>query len=601
MKYTDIREGVFIERPNRFIACVEIDGQREKVHVRNTGRCRELLKEGARVWLEKSANPNRATAYDLVAVEKGERIVNMDSSAPNAAAQEWLSAGGLYPDTRRVCPESTYGSSRFDFLVETAGMQTWVEVKGVNLEEDDTALFPDAPSERALKHVEELIAAKKEGYGAAVLFVVQMEGIRRFCPNRKTQPALADALIRARDAGVRILAKGCSVTPDGMQISYEIPVVLEEENLPSAPCRPSGFLPEQIAPALLAWYDEGRRILPWREDASPYRVWVSEIMLQQTRVEAVKPYFERFMKELPDVAALACVEEERLLKLWEGLGYYNRARNLKAAAQMVMERFGGCMPADREELLTLPGIGSYTAGAVSSIAYGRRNPAVDGNVLRVLARLRMDGRDMSSPGVRRQVEEGLAGEIPKERPGDFNQAVMELGAMVCLPNGSPRCADCPLQTFCSAHAAGKEREFPVKKPKKGRKTEEKTILVIQDGRKAAIRRRPDKGLLAGLYELPSLEGRQSREQVLAFLKEKGLTPVRIRELPEAKHIFTHKEWHMTGYAVRVDELEPYGGGWEGLLFVDPAETAERYPIPSAFAAYTKYLDIIRTNRKKENR
>ena len=630
MRYTDIREGRFLDRPNRFIAHVSVDGVTETVHVKNTGRCKELLREGVTVYLEKSGNPNRSTAYDLVAVRKGERIINMDSAAPNRAAGEWLEKGGLYPEVESVTPECTYGSSRFDFRIQTRDRQIWVEVKGVTLEDKDTALFPDAPSLRALKHVEELARARREGFGAVLLFVVQMEGIRCFRPNRATQPEFADALLRARRAGVEILARGCRVTEEGMEIAYEIPVELEleaedmaeaEQESPEKPdCaraeqNEAGQIAqgqialgqialeqialEHIAPRLLPWYDENRRLLPWREDASPYRVWVSEIMLQQTRVEAVKPYFERFMVELPDIEALASVEEERLLKLWEGLGYYNRARNLQKAARKIMEEYEGHMPSRMEELLSLPGIGSYTAGAVASIAYGRPVPAVDGNVLRVLARFRMDGEDMTKPGVRKRIEQELAEAVPKDRPGDFNQAMMELGATVCLPNGAPRCHSCPLSTLCQAHTAGRELDFPGKKKKKERLVEEKTILVIQDGRKAAIRRRPPKGLLAGMYELPSMEGRRSREEVLLFLKEKGLRPIRIREMPEAKHIFTHREWRMTGFAVRVDELEPYCGDWEGLLFVDPADTRGRFPIPSAFAAYTGCLNIRPGNSRYE--
>ena len=612
MKYDNIREGSFLERPNRFVAYVLLDGKREKVHVKNTGRCRELLQEGVPVWLVKSANPARSTAYDLVSVKKGNRIVNMDSTAPNRAAEEWLRAGGLYPDVIEVRPECSFGSSRFDFRVrvrageaapETVmeeGVQApekaaapessaspekviWIEVKGVNLERNNAALFPDAPSARAVKHVEELMEAKKEGYGAVLLFVVQMEGIERFMPNVETQPEFAEALLRARDAGVRILAVGCEVEADGMRIAGEIPVVLPEPH-----SEPESGRMIDIASRLLPWYDEHKRQLPWRADPTPYRVWISEIMLQQTRVEAVKPYFDRFLKELPDIAALAEVPEERLLKLWEGLGYYSRARNLKKAAREIMERFDGVMPGEVSGLLTLPGIGPYTAGAISSIAYGRPAPAVDGNVLRVMARFRADERDMTNQPVKRGVEEELAAVIPAERPGDFNQAMMELGATVCLPNGAPRCSECPLSEVCVAHGEGRELDYPKKAPKRKRTIEEKTVLIILDEKKAAFRKRPDSGLLAGMYELPALEGKKKQAEVLALLKEKGLKPVRIKKLPAARHIFTHKEWHMTGYAVRVDELEPCEGGWEDLIFAD-RKRLDSIPVPSAFSAYMDYV------------
>ena len=223
-----------------------------------------------------------------------------------------------------------------------------------------------------------------------------------------------------------------------------------------------------IPKPLLKWYDNNRRILPWREDPAPYRIWVSEIMLQQTRVEAVKPYFQRFMETLPDIAALAQAPEEVLLKLWEGLGYYNRVRNLQKAAIQIMEDYGGVMPDSYEELLKLKGIGSYTAGAVSSIAYGKPNPAVDGNVLRVIARVRKDERCISEDKVKKAVEKDLWEVIPTDRPGDFNQAMMEIGACVCIPNGAPHCEECPLQQICLANADGTQLQYPNKAKAKER-------------------------------------------------------------------------------------------------------------------------------------
>lgn len=352
---------------------------------------------------------------------------------------------------------------------------------------------------------------------------------------------------------------------------------------------------------LLPWYEKNARDLPWRHTKEPYRVWVSEIMLQQTRVEAVKPYFERFMEALPGIPELAQAPEDKLLKLWEGLGYYNRARNLQKAAQAIMAKYGGRMPDSREELLKLPGIGSYTAGAVASIAYGRAVPAVDGNVLRVISRYRADGRDMLNDKVRKSVEEDLKAVMPKDRPGDFNQALMELGAVVCIPNGAPKCGECPWESSCKAHIEGRETEFPKKAAKKARSIEKKTILVIQDAMRAAIRKRPAKGMLAGMYEFPSEEGHLGQEEVLALLKEKGLHPLRIQKLPDSRHVFTHKEWDMIGYAVRVDELEPVGGTQEGLLFIEPSLTEKEYPIPSAYAAYTGYLQIRLGNDKFEEK
>lgn len=352
---------------------------------------------------------------------------------------------------------------------------------------------------------------------------------------------------------------------------------------------------EQIKEPLLSWYDANRRVLPWREQPTAYRVWVSEIMLQQTRVEAVKPYFERFMKELPDVEALAGAEEETLLKLWEGLGYYNRVRNLQKAAMSIVETHNGRIPENYEELIKLSGIGSYTAGAIASIAYGKAYPAVDGNVLRVLARVRKDTREITDAKVKTQIEQELLEVMPKDRPGDFNQAMMELGACVCVPNGMPDCAGCPLKCLCMAHRDASELDFPKKASKKSRTIEEKTILVIRDAGKTVLRKRKTSGLLAGMYEFPSMEGFRDAEEVIAYLAERGLKVLRIQPLQDAKHIFTHKEWHMRGYMVRVDELDRPGvddmrreRDW---IYVEPEETGRKFPIPTAFSAYTRTLEI----------
>ncbi len=596
MEYKNIVKGRFLERPNRFIAKVVIGDDRiETVHVKNTGRCRELLRKGASVYLEKSDNAKRSTAYDLVAVEKNGRMINMDSQAPNRAVEEWLRKGGLFSDVVLVKPEVTYGNSRFDFYMETGEEKIFMEVKGVTLEEDGVVRFPDAPSDRAVRHVEELAAAAGAGYRVFVMFVIQMEGVKYFTPNRDTHPRFAQALCRAAEEGVEILAYDCRITSDSMTINRPVPVVLDPESGLHETFRNSlgKYKLADIPIPLLKWYDKNRRVLPWREDPAPYRVWVSEIMLQQTRVEAVKPYFERFMETFPDIAALAGAEEDLLLKMWEGLGYYNRARNLQKAAVRIQEDYGGKMPDTLEGLLTLPGIGSYTAGAVASIAFRRAVPAVDGNVLRVLARLRKDSRAITDAKVRQQVESELKEIMPGDRPGDFNQAMMEIGACVCIPNGAPLCGKCPLNGICMAHMAGEEQEYPCKPPKKPRITEDRTVLVVMDENRAAIRKRHGKGLLAGMYEFPSMEGFRTAEEVVEYLAENGLKALRVQPLEEARHIFTHREWHMKGYMVRVDELEPRSeeGVTRDWLYIEPEETKNRYPIPSAFSAYTKYLNI----------
>lgn len=351
---------------------------------------------------------------------------------------------------------------------------------------------------------------------------------------------------------------------------------------------------EEIVVPLLEWYDKQARVLPWRSKPTPYRVWVSEIMLQQTRVEAVKPYFARFMKELPTVKKLAACPEEELLKLWEGLGYYNRVRNMQKAAQILVKENKGELPAQFDNLLKLPGIGKYTAGAISSIAFGIPVPAVDGNVLRVITRITADERDIAKDSVKQSIAKDIQEIIPMRRAGDFNQALIELGAIVCVPNGPAKCSECPVSHLCEANRQNIVQELPKKAPKKPRTIEKKTVLLMKDGEKVAIRKRPKKGLLAGLYELPNVEGEISEDEALEIVKSYNLVPLFIEKLEDSKHIFTHKEWHMTGYVIRVEELE---GDAPGLLFVDREKAEKEYPIPAAFAAYTKYMKIFLGNKR----
>lgn len=344
---------------------------------------------------------------------------------------------------------------------------------------------------------------------------------------------------------------------------------------------------EEMTGALLAWYRANKRILPWRDKNNAYYTWVSEIMLQQTRVEAVKPYFTRFITELPDIPALAECREEKLLKLWEGLGYYSRVRNMQQAAIQMTEEYNGKLPESFSQLLSLKGIGRYTAGAIASIAYGIPVPAVDGNVLRVVTRITENSEDIMKPSLRKKIEADLQEIIPQDHPGDFNQAMMELGAVICVPNGQPKCEECPVKDFCQARLHGTTDKYPVKAPKKSRTVENRTVLVIQDGERTAIRKRPSKGLLAGLYELPNRPGHLSREEALEYAESLELEPLYIQKLPEAKHIFSHIEWRMTGYLIRVASLERTRE--PEILFVEKNESDKEYAIPSAFGAYVKYM------------
>lgn len=345
---------------------------------------------------------------------------------------------------------------------------------------------------------------------------------------------------------------------------------------------------EEIVEPLLSWYGQNKRELPWRQEPTPYHVWISEIMLQQTRVEAVKGYYARFLHRLPAIRDLALCPQEELLKLWEGLGYYNRVKNMQKAAIEIEEKYQGEIPPDYQKILSLPGIGSYTAGAIASIAYKLPFPAVDGNVLRVMARLTEDGEDILKQKTKKRVEDMLKEIMPTDFPGEFNQSLMELGATVCLPKGMPRCGECPVRKLCQARAHGAMLDYPKKAEKKPRKVEERTVLIIQNNQEFAIHKRPPKGLLAGLYELPNQEGYLSREEILDYVESLGLLPLHISTAGEAKHIFSHVEWRMKGYFIKVASTEEKKIG--ELIFVDKKESRGRYPIPSAFSAYRKYME-----------
>lgn len=337
----------------------------------------------------------------------------------------------------------------------------------------------------------------------------------------------------------------------------------------------------QLTEPLLRWYDENRRILPWREEVSPYRTWVSEIMLQQTRVAAVLPYFERFMTAFPTVKALAEAEEEKLLKLWEGLGYYSRARNLQKAAKIIVEQYGGTFPASYEELIALPGIGDYTAGAILSIACGIPVPAVDGNVLRIVSRLTADEGDIMDTAVKKRHRAAVAESMSRERPGAYVQALMDLGATVCLPNGEPLCDACPAKAFCAAREQGKTEVLPVRSKKKDRRVEEMTVLLLYREGKVALRKRSSEGLLASLWEFPNFPGKQNEEETAKNLAEWGFAVRDWKKSLSAKHIFTHVEWQMQGYAVEVT-----GKGCEDFVWMDQNELLA-HAVPSAFEKFKK--------------
>ena len=336
---------------------------------------------------------------------------------------------------------------------------------------------------------------------------------------------------------------------------------------------------------LLPWYDAGHRDLPWRRDREPYHIWLSEIMLQQTRVEAVKGYYARFLEVLPTVEALSQCDDDALHKLWEGLGYYSRVRNLKKAAIRVMEDHGGVFPNTFKEVLALPGIGDYTAGAVCSIAFDLPTPAVDGNVLRVISRITEDATPIDSPAYKKEVRDKLAAIYP-QRAGDFTQALMELGATLCGPNWKPRCEECPCRTFCGGHLHGTAEQFPVKLPKKGRKVEEMTVFIASCDGRYAIEKRPNKGLLADLWQFPHVPGHLDTTEAVAAAEGLGLTARDVLRSVERKHIFTHIEWKMRGYYLEVSQC---GGGFEWRTAEEIRRDAA---LPTAFRQFWEEIDHV---------
>lgn len=341
---------------------------------------------------------------------------------------------------------------------------------------------------------------------------------------------------------------------------------------------------------LILWYNENSRVLPWRGVGDPYRIWVSEIMLQQTRVEAVVDYYRRFTEALPDVYALAACPEDRLLKLWEGLGYYRRARNLQKAARILCEQYGGQLPKTAAELKRLPGIGNYTAGAIASIAFGEAEPAVDGNVLRVYARLTELEEDILRDAVRKRVRDELRAAYPETDGtwGILNQAFMDLGSGICKAHTKPACGQCPLSGICLSHKNAREEEFPLREAKTKRNEEKRTVFLIRGRGRFALAKRPAEGLLANLYEFPNCGGWLSPDETETYLADRGFLVLDVKPLPESKHMFSHLTWRMCAYAVDVvpdTELTDW-------IFAEPREIRKRYPVPSAFARYLACLEEL---------
>lgn len=333
---------------------------------------------------------------------------------------------------------------------------------------------------------------------------------------------------------------------------------------------------EWIVEPLLCWYDEQARELPWRMDENPYRVWISEIMLQQTRVEAVIPYFNRFMETFPEIRMLADAKEETVLKLWEGLGYYSRARNLKKAAEIICNQYGGTFPDEYKEILALPGIGKYTAGAISSIAFGLPYAAVDGNVLRVITRLNQIDDNILDEKFKKRIREQLEVVYPQNKCSRFTQSLMELGAVVCIPNGAPKCEECPLKIGCEAYKNNTWEKYPVKSEKIQRKRIDKTVLILYCEGKIAVQKRQEKGLLGGLWEFPNVDAEMSLLEIQAWLEKQNIQVIHIEKQKDVKHIFTHLEWNMHCYNIKCKVTDnPYD-------WFSKEELNRDIPLPTAF-------------------
>ena len=341
----------------------------------------------------------------------------------------------------------------------------------------------------------------------------------------------------------------------------------------------------QLSGALLPWYRKNHRNLPWRNDRQPYHIWLSEIMLQQTRVEAVKGYYARFLSALPDIPSLANCDDEMLHKLWEGLGYYSRVRNLKKAAQVILDQHNGEFPGTHKEILALPGIGDYTAGAICSIAFDQPTPAVDGNVLRVCSRLLNDPSPIDLPATKKRITAALA-EVYPAQAGDFTQALMELGATLCGPNRKPDCENCPCQHFCLGYQKGTAEQLPVKSPKKEKRQEDKTVFIFRCDGRYALEKRPETGLLAGLWQFPNVSKKLTTEKALQEAEQMGLHPRELLRQVERKHIFTHIQWNMTGIYMDVAEAE---GTFQWF-------TAEQInaqaALPTAFRLFWEEMDDV---------
>ncbi|MCI8347485.1 MAG: A/G-specific adenine glycosylase [Bacilli bacterium] len=337
---------------------------------------------------------------------------------------------------------------------------------------------------------------------------------------------------------------------------------------------------------ILDWYQKNKRDLPWRRGCNPYHVWISEVMLQQTRIETVIDYYHRFLQKLPSIESLATVPEEDLFKLWEGLGYYTRAKNLKKSAQIIINQYHGEFPHEYHELITLPGIGDYTASAISSICFQKKKATIDGNVLRVYTRFYNNDLNISLLKTRKEIGKKIEEIIPNES-GDFNQALMEIGEVLCIPNGIPHCNRCPLHSRCLAGKYSNYALFPKRQLKREKKTLEYTIFIFNFENTYAISKRNNEGILHQLWQFPNVEGTLTKTQVEAYLNSKRISYSKIKEFITYTHVFTHQKWKMISYYIELGK--PIGNNQ--MLFLSIDKIIKDYAIPTAFQPFLKKLQI----------
>lgn len=343
---------------------------------------------------------------------------------------------------------------------------------------------------------------------------------------------------------------------------------------------------------LARWYEENGKAYPWRQDCSPYTVWISEIMLQQTRIEAVLGYYSRFMEAFPTVQALAEAPEETVLKLWEGLGYYSRARNLHKAAQLICRDYGSEFPCRYEEIRKLPGIGDYTAGAIAAIAFGQPCTAIDGNVMRVTARLCALEEDILLPATRKKVKALLEDVYPTDAASAFVQGLMELGEQVCIP-GTPRCGDCPVKESCQARALGRTEELPLRKKKEKQRVQPRLVALIRRNGQVLLHRRGEKGVLAGLWEYPGVDGTDPGQMEELFREQLGLQLMAGEHLLDAEHVFTHIRWQMSVYEARLLADPPA----EDFCWATEEQLEKEIMLPTAFRRINAGIKIFRDGEK----